>query len=45
MADPQHLEIVRQGTQALEAWQDENSYGHLDLSGADLSGIDLSGAR
>lgn len=49
MANPEHVEIVRQGAEAIAAWRRSNPGVRLDLSGADLSQAylahaDLSGA-
>lgn len=44
MADPEHVELARQGTEVLNAWVAENPDVCLDLSGADLEGVDLTGA-
>lgn len=53
MSNPEHVEIVKQGTPAIEAW--ELRYGHvgipygrsqgLDVKGADLRNVNLSGAK
>ena len=45
MANPEHLKLVKQGTQTLTSWQQENPDAVLDLEGADLSGVNLVGAR
>jgi uncharacterized protein YjbI with pentapeptide repeats len=37
MANPEHVEIVKQGTEAIHKWRAENQDVTLDLSGADLS--------
>ena len=37
MANPEHVRIVKKGTEELRAWQNENRAVPLDLSGADLS--------
>ena len=44
MADPEHVEVVRKGAEAIAEWRRSNPGLQLDLSGADLSGADLSGA-
>lgn len=49
MANPEHVEIVRQGVEAIAEWRRTNPTVRLDLSGADLSRAylleaDLSGA-
>ena len=49
MANPEHVEIVKQGAEKIREWRAENPDLRLDLSnaeccGADLSGADLSGA-
>jgi len=33
MANPEHVEIVKQGAEAIEKWQGENEHGRLDLIG------------
>jgi len=43
MANPEHVEIVRQGADAIAEWRRQNPGVMLDLSGADLSRADLSG--
>src|SRR5437763_1328362 len=55
MADPAHLELLRQGSDAWNAWKQkeplteadlsEADLSEADLSEADLSGADLSGAK
>ena len=44
MADPQHVEIVRQGANTISRWRENNSSTRLrlDLTNADLSNLDLS---
>lgn len=44
MANPEHVEIVRQGKEAIAEWRGLNSEKQFDLSGADLSETNLSGA-
>lgn len=44
MANPEHVEIVKQGTQALNKWYKNHPNERLDLSGAYLFGINLHGA-
>lgn len=41
MANPEHLEILRQGVKAWNEWRRRNIYVIPDLSGADLRGMDL----
>jgi Pentapeptide repeats (8 copies) len=42
MANPDHVELVRQGAEATRKWWNEKSPGaRLDLHGVDLSGADL----
>jgi hypothetical protein len=41
MANPEHVEIVRQGAAAIAEWQRRNPVASLDLSGADLRAADL----
>jgi uncharacterized protein YjbI with pentapeptide repeats len=45
MANPEHVDLVRQGPVALEQWRQEHPNELLDLYEADLDGVDLSGAR
>ncbi len=45
MADPEHIEIVRQGAEAIAAWRRAHPDQRLDLGGADLGGADLGGAN
>jgi len=45
MANPKHVEIVKQGRDAIAEWRGDNPDGRLDLSGADLEGADLSRAN
>lgn len=42
MADPGHVEIVKQGRDAISAWRKSKPGVHLDLSGADLVGVNIS---
>lgn len=49
MANPKHLEILKQGVEAWNAWRGENADTRIKLTGAllremDLDGIDLSDA-
>ena len=49
MANPEHVEIVKQGVAAVAAWRNSNPFARLDLirvnlSDLDLSEMDLSGA-
>jgi len=44
MANPEHLEILRQGVEAWNKWRAEHSEVRPDLSGALLSEADLFGA-
>ena len=44
MANPEHLELARQGTDALAQWRAQHPDTPLDLSGADLSKIALRSA-
>jgi hypothetical protein len=41
MANPEHVEIVKKGRDAIAKWRAQHPTGQLDLSGADLSGADL----
>ena len=45
MADVKHVELVRSGVEALNAFAEEFEDISLDLRGADLHGLDLRGAR
>jgi hypothetical protein len=42
MANPEHVELVKQGAEAIRRWREENPGVRLDLSGADLRGTILS---
>ena len=44
IADPTHLDLVRQGTRAWNRWRQEFGSIRADLSNADLTGISLPGA-
>jgi hypothetical protein len=45
MANPEHVEVVKQGAQAIRKWREHNSQDdELDLNGADLSESKLIGA-
>jgi len=43
MANPEHVEIVRQGAEAIAKWRRWHPTKYLVLSGADLAGADLAG--
>lgn len=43
MANPEHVEVVRQGAEAIAEWRRLNPTRKLELSGADLKRADLSG--
>lgn len=45
MANEEHVALLRQGTDAWNAWRAENSDIQPDLSGADLFGADIPGAH
>ena len=45
MANPEHLEIVLEGSEFLKKWRKDNPDEKLKLSEADLSGSDLSAAN
>ncbi len=45
MADGEHLDLVRRGVDAINAFTKENEDVSLDLRDADLSGMDLRNAR
>ena len=38
MANAEHVEIVKNGADAISEWQEKNPESALDLEGADLSG-------
>jgi uncharacterized protein YjbI with pentapeptide repeats len=44
MANPEHVEIVKQGAAAIRSWREEHQNERLDLSEADLRECDLRGA-
>jgi hypothetical protein len=44
MANSEHLQILKQGVEAWNAWRDQNRTIMPDLRGADLSEADLGGA-
>lgn len=41
VANPEHVEIVKQGSVILQEWRDNNSGKTLELSGADLAQLNL----
>ena len=43
MANPQHLDLLKQGADVWKTWRQENPKEHPDLSEADLHENDLSG--
>ena len=45
MANPEHLDILKQGVEAWNKWQEQNKNNRPDLSGANLRDTDLSGAN
>lgn len=45
MADDKHVELIRSGVEALNAFAEEHEDVSLDLREADLSGMDLRNAR
>jgi hypothetical protein len=45
MANPEHLEILKQGVEQWNRWRKEHSEIDVDLSGADFAGADLGGAN
>ena len=44
VANPAHLEILKQGVEVWNRWREEHSHVYPDLSGADLSGAKLCAA-
>ncbi len=44
MANNEQIDLLKQGTQAWNAWRAEHSEAAVDLSGAALRGLDLAGA-
>lgn len=44
MANPKHLEILKQGVEAWNRWRDSEPYLRPDLRGADLQGVETHGA-
>lgn len=45
MANSEHVEVVRKGTEAIRLWHERNPNESLNLIEADLSGANLSGAN
>ncbi len=45
MANPDHVSVVKQGTEATNRYVDGHPDEPLDLTGADLPGLDLSGCN
>lgn len=45
MANPEHLEILKQGVDAWNKWREDNMSVLPDLSNAELIGVDLPGAN
>jgi uncharacterized protein YjbI with pentapeptide repeats len=45
MANPEHVEVVKRGADAIEAWRREHPGERLDLGEADLGGANLFGAN
>jgi uncharacterized protein YjbI with pentapeptide repeats len=41
MVNPEHLNILKQGSEAWNKWRSESPQALLDFSGADLSSADL----
>ncbi len=44
MANDEQMDLLKQGTQAWNAWRAEQTEASVDLSGAALRGLDLEGA-
>ena len=44
MANPEHVEIVKQGAGVVASWRAEQPNARLDLQSADLKDVDMSGA-
>ena len=44
MANPEHVEVIEQGADAIRAWRKSYPAEQLQLSGADLSEANLTGA-
>ena len=45
MANPKHLDVLRQGVEAWNQWREENPEIRPDLSGTELRGIELPSAN
>jgi len=45
MANPEHLEILKQGVEAWNVWRESNPTIQPDLSGAELKGVPLKGVN
>jgi uncharacterized protein YjbI with pentapeptide repeats len=41
MANPDHVELVKQGAEAIARWREANRGEWLDLRGADLAGVKI----
>jgi hypothetical protein len=39
--NPEHVELLKQGQKAIEAWQKKNPLTPFDLSGADLRNVEI----
>jgi uncharacterized protein YjbI with pentapeptide repeats len=44
MANPEHVEVVKQGAEAIGQWREKNPGVTLDLREADLREVNLHGA-
>ena len=45
MANEQHVELLKKGSEGWNAWRDQNPDEAVDLSGADLRGVKISKAN
>lgn len=45
MANPEHVEIVRRGAEAIRSWQKSHPHVQFDLTSAELNSVDISNAN
>lgn len=44
MANPEHVEILKQGVEVWNRWREKNPFKEIDFEGANLEGLDLKEA-